>query len=233
MKNYFSSFFYLLAPRFCLVCDTLLLQEDSGICPECKQRFFLPLTDYKVDTEAPEAVKGDLDGSFSLYSYRDPLVKGLLRRFKEECDSTVLPLFVGHMVELLGREKEAFDCVVPVPLSRKGAAKRGHDHTLLLAGAVAKEMNCVVATPLRFKRAKGEQKKFNREMRFKNVADNLICLNRREVENKRILLVDDVMTTGATLVQSASLLKKMGASAVFSLTIARVAVHNNIEFKDS
>ncbi len=117
---------------------------------------------------------------------------------------------------------QRFDLVVPVPLHWRRRWWRGFNQSALLAGAVARRYGFRVRHPVRRVRATAIQAGLSNAGRRSNVAGAFRVTRKREVEGRRVLLVDDVMTTGATASACAFALKRAGAEHVALLTLARV-----------
>jgi ComF family protein len=117
---------------------------------------------------------------------------------------------------------EAFDAVVPVPLHWFRRFQRGFNQAQLLARHIGKKRNLPVLRAVRRVRATRTQTGLTNTKRRQNVAGAFRARRGRRVEGLRLLLVDDVMTTGATASACASALKRAGAKSVTLLTVARV-----------
>ena len=114
------------------------------------------------------------------------------------------------------------DFVVPVPLHTKRLRHRGFNQALLLAYTMSEVHHIPLSYDNLFRtRPTRPQVELSGVERVKNVA-GAFCLKRpQEVTGKRVLLVDDVFTTGATMNECASVLKASGAASVIALTLAR------------
>ncbi len=132
-----------------------------------------------------------------------------------------LPLS-GLFAEALAREvKNLPDLVVPMPLARRRLAERGFNQSVLLGRDVARRVGRPFeAQGLLRVRETAPQAGLTRAERLKNVKGAFAC--ERDVNGRRIALVDDVMTTGATLSEAARALKKRGAARVEAWVVARV-----------
>ncbi len=113
---------------------------------------------------------------------------------------------------------EHFDVVVPVPLHRTRLARRGFNQAELIAKSVAARINVPVSDKLKVVRRTRDQVELSADARRSNVAG--AYASRGPVAG-RILLVDDVFTTGATLSECATVLKKAGAVEVHALSLCR------------
>ncbi|MGH9720324.1 MAG: ComF family protein [Bryobacteraceae bacterium] len=113
------------------------------------------------------------------------------------------------------------DAVVPMPLHWKRRYQRGFNQAELLAREVARRRRIPVWNAVRRMRNTPSQTELTSAQRRKNM-EGAFCLTRRaDVEGKKILLVDDVMTTGASASACASIIKRGGARSVTVLTVAR------------
>jgi ComF family protein len=126
----------------------------------------------------------------------------------------------GFLMSALPRD-ERFDAITPVPLHWRRRWRRGFNQSDLLARVVSRRTGIPVVHALRRARATATQARLSNSARRRNVA----AAFRRKgpiLDGRRILLIDDVMTTGSTAAACASVLKRAGASRVALLTVARV-----------
>jgi ComF family protein len=137
-----------------------------------------------------------------------------------------------HLRHLLGRWLDAalddvrlqsrpFDLLVPVPLHPARKRERGFNQAEALASLVSKSRRIPSRTVLERTRYTTTQTAFDRAERMENLRDAFRLRKKTDVRQLRVLLIDDVLTTGATLSECARVLKKAGASAVFAATAAR------------
>ncbi|HZL56746.1 MAG TPA: phosphoribosyltransferase family protein [Bryobacteraceae bacterium] len=117
---------------------------------------------------------------------------------------------------------ERFDAVTAVPLYWRRKLQRGFNQAELLARQVARQRNVPFLMALRRRRATEVQASLAMAGRRRNVAGAFVAIPRADVRGKRILLIDDVMTTGATASACATILKRAGAQSVSLATLARV-----------
>tara|TARA_B100000315_G_scaffold193844_1_gene184403 strand:+ start:9094 stop:9489 length:396 start_codon:yes stop_codon:yes gene_type:complete len=129
------------------------------------------------------------------------------------------------MAELLAALLEArpiaADVIVPVPSHPRRLRSRGFNQAVLIATELGKLVDVPVVSDvlLRTRDARSQLLSPNRDDRWLNVLDNFSCGD--ELSGRRIMLVDDLVTTGATMSACASALKQAGASSVVGLAVAR------------
>jgi len=118
---------------------------------------------------------------------------------------------------------ERFDAVIPVPLHWRRQWQRGFNQSELLARAIARRRGIAVVRALRRSRSTRTQAGLSNTERRKNVATAFQCRRAgRTLAGRRVLLIDDVMTTGSTAAACARALKQAGAARVVLATVARV-----------
>jgi ComF family protein len=127
----------------------------------------------------------------------------------------------AYLALALPRGRE-FDAVVPVPLHWRKKWSRGFNQSELLARFIARRYSLPVVPALRRRQATAAQAGLTNAARRENVAHAFAVRSRDRVAGKRILLIDDVMTTGATAAACARVLRRAGAASVTLLALARV-----------
>lgn len=143
-------------------------------------------------------------------------------------DRTHLAPALGAWLARAGADLiETADLVVPVPLHRRRLISRRFNQSALLAHCLARQTGLIVATDaLRRRRSTGSQAGLTRAQRRTNVAGAFEVAGRRrpEIKGRRVLLIDDVLTTGATVDACAATLRRAGADHIDVLTLARVVL---------
>jgi ComF family protein len=129
---------------------------------------------------------------------------------------------LGRLLVSAVPRDDRFDVVVPMPLHWSRRWKRGFNQSELLARIVARRLGAPLSAALRRKRATPPQAGLTNAQRRKNVAGAFEVGKRHLIANKHVLLIDDVLTTGATVNAAAAALKRAGARRVTVLTLARV-----------
>ncbi|WP_206831582.1 ComF family protein [Alicyclobacillus fructus] len=154
----------------------------------------------------------------------DHFVRTLIRAFKYDGVVEIAPFFVSALCATRPARLQA-DIVVPVPTAPDRLRMRGYDHVLLVARAFATAEGLPCALGLARLGTSGHtrsQTAKDRDRRLSELAGQFVSIRPDAVRGRRVLLVDDVMTTGATLATCAAALYEAGAGAVDAAVIARV-----------
>lgn len=206
----------LLFPPKCVFCGRLLASGERDFCARCQRE--LPWL------AGPEA---EQTGEFftlcaSPLAYRDQ-VRDSIRRYKFKGRQGYHKAY-GRLVaqcvhdHLDGR----WDLITWVPLADQRRRERGYDQAFLLASAAALELGEVVVETLRKGRNTEAQSGLDDDAaRRANVLGAYTAVDAELVEGKRVLLIDDVITTGATISECARILRTVGAGEVVCATLAR------------
>ncbi len=178
-----------------------------------------PLDEYDLCTICRESAV-NFDSAYSFGSYEGPL-RQLIHLFKyAKVESLAVPLS-----RLLARGlplDQRFDAVIAMPMHWRKRRERGFNQAELLARPVAKRYALKLSTNLRRKRYTESQAGLTEAARRENLKDSFRVRRPEQIAGKRVLLIDDVFTTGATLRMAAGVLKAAGAAHVSGLTLARV-----------
>jgi len=226
-----------LLPPLCLNCDGSVTENQtlcaacwksihfiaSPSCACCGAPFDLPVEEGTL-CGACLANPPLFDGARSAFLY-DDASRGLVLRFKHADQLHPVPALALMMV----RAGEAFwgeaDMIVPVPLHRWRLLKRRYNQAALLAQEIGKKTRVPVAVDcLERVRATPTQGHKNRRERQANLVGAFALKRGQNVEGKNIVLIDDVMTSGATVEACAKVLKKAGAARVSVVTLARTKI---------
>jgi competence protein ComFC len=141
-------------------------------------------------------------------------------------------LFAKWLAEVVAGSGSAFqaDVVVPVPLQRQRERERGYNQAALIAKPLAKRLGLPYKSVLLTRiRPRPDKHLLSCEERWESVRGAFATRPGSQVDNLRVLLVDDVMTSGATLDSCAKTLREAGARSVIGLTVARAVLKNVTE----
>jgi ComF family protein len=230
----------IIYPERCLICASpIARRRDCGVCAECWRKTAelrikpprcsscgLPFHNFQDDSEHlcgecilhPPPYSGAR--SFGYYSAElSTLIHGLKFHGRRNLTGLLGPLLADVFVE--NWDRECFDIVTPVPLHPKRQRERGYNQSELLARSLSQRIAISCYPCLRRIRPTAPQVGLTDIQRRENVRKAFLCRNPGFVRGKRILLVDDVMTTGATVSSAAQALLDGGALRVSILTLAR------------
>ena len=241
----------VLFPADCRICERLLLSSRRiPICQECLQSFApiqrpfcaicgLPASTWSLgpsrqngrdepdDTLCPNCRMGslDFDRARSFAEYKSALIRAIvLLKFEQ-----IEPLgrwFADRLRVIALQERMEADVVVTVPLHRQRERERGYNQADLIARPLAKQLGLPYRAVLLVRtRPRPNKQILSLEERWGSVRGAFATRPGSQVDNLRVLLVDDVMTTGATLDACARALRAAGAKSVIGLTVARAARH--------
>jgi len=159
------------------------------------------------------------DGAYTFGAYEGAL-RRLIHLFKYDGIRTLAGPLAEFMLAALPRQ-ERFDAIVPMPLHWRRRWQRGFNQAKLLAEAVSRRTGIPVLEAARRRRATPPQAGLSHAERRRNVAGAFTVRPRVRLEGRRLLLIDDVFTTGATAGACAAALKRAGAERVCLLALAR------------
>lgn len=216
----------LFFPRCCVLCGERLQKGEEHVCFRCLVTLPRTHLHLQLGNEIEKSLWGKLPverASAFLFYAKGGDVRKLLFELKYYGNSD-LGHFLGRWMasELLpsGFFNE-IDCIVPVPLHARKQKKRGYNQSAMLAEGIASVTNIPVANHLlvRSKDVETQTHKGNYE-RWENVRDVFECFSSEELRDKHILLVDDVLTTGATIVACSDALGKIPDLRISVLALA-------------
>lgn len=218
----------LLFPRKCLSCGRIY---PLVLCPDCLRELKPYLGKTCSICGAPLEGKGKLCPYCStspppftkavFYGLYEGKIEEVILRFKFQ-DHPALAIPLGQLMAQAWQKQEIeADIVTSVPLSKRRLRLRGYNQAELLAKTIAHGLGLPYQELLVRKRHVKEQSRLKREERLTNVLGAFAPIDGLDLGGKRVLLVDDVLTTGATTSECSRALLKAGASSVYVLTMAR------------
>ena len=230
MKNYLLDIFF---PKFCLGCG----KEGTFLCQDCQSCLEILEDNFclcETPKRLPEAGKCSscrtkkLDGLFFAVSYQNKLIKKLIQEFKYEpfikdLAEPLTNLIISHILSLNeGNRFKKGDILIPIPLSKRKLKSRGFNQSEEIDKELSKELKIPVIADCLIKiKETPAQMELSGEERQENIKGVFEVIKKEKIQGKKILLVDDVYTTGATMEECAKILKLSGAKEVWGIAVAR------------
>ena len=238
LYKWYRSCLNLVYPLKCFVCNSPISTEESQsefLCPQCslKIKFITspicekcgrPIaqsSNFKICSECNKKQKIFFDRAFSVAIY-EGVWKELIHLFKYSKNDYLDKFLSGFLVELIHKNpflKET-DVIIPVPLYWQDKWRRGYNQTHLLACEVSKTTNISLGINLIKHKKIPSQTTLSGKERLKNVKKAFKLKNYKILENKKILLIDDVFTTGSTVNECSKVLRGAKVKSINVITLA-------------
>lgn len=226
----FKSLVNLLFPRVCAACGNVLLEGEDSVCTTC--RFLLPKTGYENNPDNPLAQMfyGQMPFNavtaeffFSKTGKVQHLIHGLKYHHCRE-NGIFLGQEIGKSL-LKAPDYQGIDFIIPIPLHPKKEKLRGYNQSHVISEGIHEIMNVPIAEKSLVRSVFTDtQTKKSREERYQNVKDIFELKKPEQLQGKHVLLVDDVLTTGATLMSAGKAL--LHAEGI-KISVATVACASN------
>lgn len=215
-------------PRFCISCSKKLGNKENFVCPQCFSKLELA-SEIRLKEEFHRKFRNDkyISDFYSAFVFHEKsAIQKLIHSLKYEQNYHVgifLGIKTGQILHNLIRQWNA-DLIVPIPLHQLRKAERGFNQSKEISKGLSKELRIKNNTRiLKRNRFTQTQTKFTLIERKANIAGAFTLRNNKKIIGKRIILVDDVITTGATTTECAKLLIENGAEKVYALSVAIAA----------
>lgn len=221
----FNHLFDFFLPRFCLSCNSKLNPDTIYICEPCcnliqradSKRIEL---EFNRKFESGKIISGFI--SAFVFEKEKPL-QHLIHSLKY-MENFRIGIFLGKMSgTLLKEEIKSWDgdLLIPVPLHRLKKAERGYNQSYYIAKGISSVTKIPVEeSVMKRKRFTETQTELTLEERKDNIRSAFTVSGNKKIAGKNIILVDDVITTGATISECGSVLKENGAAEIFALSVA-------------
>lgn len=215
----------LLTPHQCIACGL----EGAVLCQECLTSAgdTIPsrcagchkiAKDYKT---CPSCISWLQARHIYVATTYDSLYERLLQELKFECrKQAIVPIAAIMLPQLLTMSLSSDSILCALPTAPARIRTRGFDHTLLLCRELAAKSS-IPAVKLLTRASNTRQVGANRRTRLSQLENEFIVMNKENVHGKHIIIVDDILTTGASVASSAKALKKAGAKSVSALVYAQ------------
>lgn len=223
-KKFYDNILEFIYPPVCGICGKL---NQDYLCKKC-QKILESQAKFSIDKN--QNYNQNFNKHLYIFGY-DGIIRKTILNYKFNEKSYLYLTFVNF---LLKNEKffeilKSYDTIVPVPISKKRKNERGYNQSELIAKELVKRLlekekslkiECIDACLIKNKNII-EQSKLNKEERQKNIQGVYILKNKEKLINKKILLIDDIYTTGSTVNECCKTLKDGKPSKIDILTIAK------------
>lgn len=227
----------ILYPVRCPICNEIVVPQKNRICNPCKEKLNYikeprckkcskPMEDeeqeYCMDCQKS---KHHYNKGYSVWLY-DQHMKKSISNFKYHNKWEYAKFYIIEMVQHYEDtiKKLSIDVIIPVPLHPSKRLERGYNQAEILANGLGKSLNIPVATNLLIRSKKTlPQKQLSNKERLKNLKEafriNINALYKYDRKIERVLLMDDIYTTGSTIEACTNVLMEHGVSEVFFITL--------------
>ncbi len=219
----FNSILDIFYPRTCTICDQDLNHKENYYCLPCLHE--LPFLDrHPGALEQVQKIfwgRVDIERVYTLLNYQN---KNNTQKILHEMKYRSKTKLTKHMGRLLAKsipDNHEIDFMIPVPLHPKKERIRGYNQSLILAEGLREKTNIPILNNVIKRTASNRsQTQFSKYDRWQNVNTIFSPDRTDQIENKHILIVDDVLTTGATLEACATVLKNISQCKISITTLA-------------
>ncbi|MBE5792416.1 MAG: ComF family protein [Clostridia bacterium] len=227
-----SALDFLIAPKAnCIGCTSPLGANNSFLCSNCFASLSPLYTTHEGARKICRLCGSEIDGlrcrcggraenaynTYSAYYFELP-VSTLIKSFKYKSITSLADWLSDEMISALKNERD-FDVITFVPMHPLRKIKRGFNQSEILAKCISEKLQIPCASIIKRSRFTRKQATLSGDKRRKNLV-NAFKMKDTDVKDKRILIVDDVRTTGTTIISCANLLKENGAGRISALTLA-------------
>lgn len=241
--NFFEekSLLDIFFPPSCIICGKL---NKNFICEKCEKRFYrykkfniidnqkLIKDKLNLNIKAENFIqKYYLDGDnryyweklFYCFEYTG-IVRKYMIKYKFNGAAYISNFFARQILKNKKASEilKLYDIIISVPMDKEKKIKRGYNQTELITQIISKELEILEGKNILFKlKGAKTQSTLNKENRKTNIKDVYFVNNNINIRNKKIILLDDIYTTGATVNEISSKLKEAGAKEILVLIIAK------------
>lgn len=204
-----------LFPPACSVCGKI---DKNWLCPNCQRRVERLEKSCLVEIENKKYEK-----LLYLFEY-ESLIRKLLLGYKFSNRAYLSHFFANRVTENEENCKllKKYDLIIPVPMHKKKMQKRGYNQTELVSNELEKSLGIPVRKDILSKVVNTTtQSKLGGKARQTNIQHAFFIQNDWEVEDKKVILLDDIYTTGATSEECSRVLKQAGADEILMLVLAK------------
>lgn len=224
--RFFEDIVNILFPNLCCTCNKALTRNEELICFHCRSELPKTLFDDFIQNDLTDRFYGKFEISFGvslLYFYKTGITQNLLHQFKYNNYPEIGEMIGGWLAHQYLKRQDAkqIDVIIPVPLHPRKERIRGYNQSQYFARGISEVIDIPTdfTSLVRTQYQKSQTHK-TKEQRWKSVENAFKIIDPQKIENKKVLIVDDVITTGATLEACGHQLVNSGASEIGIATMA-------------
>ncbi|MFY7810443.1 MAG: ComF family protein [Flavobacterium sp.] len=220
-----QSLINLIFPKYCNVCREVLLKNENMICNSCIHD--LPFTHLLEQQSSKLLLKFygilEIENAFSIfYFHKIGVMQQLIHQLKYKNNQELGVVFGKYYATVIQKNQLHFQAIIPVPLHPKKLKERGYNQLTTFGKSMAQILDIPFIEDVLIRNTYNQtQTKKNRLQRIESLEKQKIfsIINQEKVTNKHVLLIDDVITTGATLIQCGKELKTIDGLKLSIVTI--------------
>ena len=217
-KNFYDRILDLVYPPVCGICGKF---NQDFLCKKC-QKMLEAEAKFKIDKVDNQEYF--FENHLYIFKY-EGIIRKLILNYKFNEKSFLYKTFVNFLLknEKFFKILKSYDTIIPVPVSSKRMNERGYNQSELIANDIVKQIaegECIIDCLIKNKNII-EQSKLNKEQRQKNIQGVYILKNKEKLINKKILLIDDIYTTGSTANECCKILQEAKPKKIDVFTIAK------------
>ena len=217
--NYIFDFFL---PRFCPGCNKKLLSNEEPVCEECLNSILIA-DDNLIQNEFKRKFSSTniISGFYSKYIFEaDKTLQNIVHSLKYNKQFRIGTFLGEILAEGIILKNWMIDLILPVPIHHLKKAERGYNQSDFIVKGMSKGLK-ISYSARTVKRIRYTETQTNLKLqeRAKNVENAFKVTNSKKIKNKNILLVDDVITTGATTLECAKVLMNAGAEKIYACSV--------------
>ena len=204
-------------PQVCGICGKL---NEDGLCNKCK----INLEELAENGILNQELEGMLFNELIYIFKYEGLIRKLILDYKFHEKPYIYVCFVNFILKnkKIFEKLQSYDTIIPVPISKKRMKERGYNQSLLIAKNLSKELNISLQVNCLLKTKNIiEQSKLNKEQRKENIQNVYELKNGEILNNKQILLIDDIYTTGSTVNECSKILQQAKPEKIDVLVVAK------------
>jgi len=221
LKRIFNGFVSFALPNTCLCCDSILEDSREFICGDCHAK--LTIFNEQHPWKDENIRLGIIDNSFSLYWFIDGTeIQTMLHGLKYEKMKSIGMMFGREIGERISQMNEIkFDYIIPVPLHRAKQRERTYNQSSYICFGIREILDIEVLDCLKRTRFTMSQTKLDKQQRKDNIqgAFKINDSHKDKIKGKNLIIADDVITTGATILECVRTLKAAGCGKVIICSI--------------